>query len=575
MLFFILAYFGNFFSIEEQHCEMTWMWPNFELILNGNYKLYHYFDGNYQYETFSEILLFLPGNKGSYKQVRSIGTELLKIAPYRIYSIDFNEEFSVFSKQVIQRQSEYLVHVIQYLKDAHPGIPINIMAHSMGTFVLRLALEHSQFKLNTIVTLASPDLAPTPIDPQISRINPLELSHISIHGGYRDMQVAPHLFKNAISTYELIETGVDHLAILWCNQLIKKLASFYKSKDINVLFPFIPSNLRHIEQIEVSSTSILFGDVHCSSCVGNPISYNQNRLYAVPTGKIQIKYNSYKLLSPINKQQGLLTSNYQSSKWLNISIPSQFLFSHSSNCSLILQSQNLLFYQTLNQSHFHFLESYSHVLVPPFCKSVISLNPILIFRILILQYPLLFTTTLLLSLNNGVLYSILHLAYHLKPIYSIFDICWIIPLLLCVGNLNSKIVNFLIYRLKKLLSIIPYGYSPWILILVPFKHVNVLVSCLYFIKNDKSNNLVFLVIMTTVLHLLAEYNMLFVGDWFMLLINAIYGILPLIPQQQTNLKFPLELILFSSTLVNGWYFEYVYILYLVLAKSINSIKKSN
>lgn len=197
--------------------------------------------------------------------------------------MDFNEEFSAFHGQTLLDQAEYLNAAISYILSLYhePGwflrdksLPeptsVILVGHSMGGIVARTMLTLPNYQdqsVNTILTLAAPHArAPVSFDPQIlttyKRINDYwreqysqngtldnklrDVTLISIAGGALDTIVPSdystlaslvpptHGFTVFSSTIPEVWTSMDHLAIMWCNQLRKAVAlSLYDIVDVN------------------------------------------------------------------------------------------------------------------------------------------------------------------------------------------------------------------------------------------------------------------------------------------------------------------------------------------------------
>jgi glycosylphosphatidylinositol deacylase len=147
-------------------------------------------------------VLFIPGNAGSYKQVRSLAAEAAwhyhnvyrpgagaggaSKRPLDFFSVDFNEDFTAFHGQTLLDQAEYLNDAIAYilslyhtpshsLRDAHLPDPTSviIVGHSMGGMVARTMLTMPNYQskaINTIITLSTPHaMAPLSFDGDIVR----------------------------------------------------------------------------------------------------------------------------------------------------------------------------------------------------------------------------------------------------------------------------------------------------------------------------------------------------------------------------------------------------------------------
>jgi len=244
-------------------------------------------------------VLFIPGNAGSYKQVRSLAAEaayhyhnLIRPDPdalssgkraLDIFTVDFNEDITAFHGQTLLDQAEYLNDAIAYIlslyhnphrsmRDSNLPDPssVIIVGHSMGGIVARTMLTMSNYQsnsINTIITLSAPHArAPISFDSDIVRTyekindywrrsygqkwandNPLwHVTLISIAGGGLDTVVPSdyasieslvpetHGFTVFTSTIPNVWSGMDHLAITWCDQLRKAvIRSLYDIIDVS------------------------------------------------------------------------------------------------------------------------------------------------------------------------------------------------------------------------------------------------------------------------------------------------------------------------------------------------------
>ena len=137
-------------------------------------------------------VLFVPGNAGSYKQVRSYASEAAYYyynayrhnadpvaaskRPLDFFSVDFNEDITAFHGQTLLDQAEYLNDAISFilslyhspsrsLRDSDLPDPtaVIIVGHSMGGVVARTMLTMPNYQsdfINTIITLAAPHARP-------------------------------------------------------------------------------------------------------------------------------------------------------------------------------------------------------------------------------------------------------------------------------------------------------------------------------------------------------------------------------------------------------------------------------
>ncbi|KAL2847271.1 PGAP1-like protein-domain-containing protein [Aspergillus pseudodeflectus] len=137
-------------------------------------------------------ILFLPGNAGSYRQVRSLAAEAsrhyaqvvqhdqerLKAGTRSLdfFMIDFNEDMAAFHGQTLLDQAEYVNEAVAYILSLYhdprrtrrdPDLPdpssVILIGHSMGGIVARTALTMANYQensVNTIVTMSAPHAKP-------------------------------------------------------------------------------------------------------------------------------------------------------------------------------------------------------------------------------------------------------------------------------------------------------------------------------------------------------------------------------------------------------------------------------
>ncbi|KAG9198559.1 GPI inositol deacylase [Epicoccum nigrum] len=281
-------------QLDTKGCEMSYMRPIFHRFddfdtehtrFASKYSLYLYREGGIDED--SKVkgvpVLFIPGNAGSYKQVRPLGAEAAYYyhnalkheeganragkRPLDFFTVDFNEDFTAFHGQTLLDQAEYLNDAITFILSLYhtPGrsmrdssLPdptsVVILGHSMGGMVARTMLTMPNYQsnsINTIVTLAAPHARPpVSFDGDIVRLyrgvnhywrhaysqkwaidNPLwHVTLISIAGGGLDTVVSSdyasiaslvpetHGFTVFTSSMPYVWTGMDHLAITWCDQ---------------------------------------------------------------------------------------------------------------------------------------------------------------------------------------------------------------------------------------------------------------------------------------------------------------------------------------------------------------------
>uniref|UniRef100_A0A8D0F4E3 GPI inositol-deacylase n=1 Tax=Strix occidentalis caurina TaxID=311401 RepID=A0A8D0F4E3_STROC len=258
------------FVYEENRCSMTYMYeyPEYLKIKLPKktarrypaYELYLYGEGNYAEENKNLLLtgipvLFLPGNAGSYKQVRSLGSIALRKAEdvdfkyhFNFFSVNFNEELVALYGGSLQRQTKFVHECIKvilklYRNREFAPTSVAIVGHSMGGLVARALLTLKNFKpelINLLITQATPHVAPVmPLDRYLTDFYTAVNNHwilkaqdlrnlttLSVAGGFRDYQVRSGLaFLPRLSQHDsalsVVSSAVprvwastDHLSII-------------------------------------------------------------------------------------------------------------------------------------------------------------------------------------------------------------------------------------------------------------------------------------------------------------------------------------------------------------------------
>ncbi|KAJ2413191.1 GPI inositol deacylase, partial [Coemansia sp. RSA 2530] len=274
------------------------------------YKLYLYREGGYDAsdEAFRIPILFVPGNAGSHKQVRSIAsasaTAFMELASnnpgafdrgqigYDYFTVGLNEELTALHGYSILEQADFINDAIRYILSLYPGtrakhqlsskgttfaLPTSVVVvgHSMGGVVARTAFtlpNHIVGSIQAIFTLSTPHNNPTAsleyyVDKVYSSVNSFwrhgfhngtldDVSLVSIAGGNLDSMInsdytyigelAPG--RNSLS---ILSTGVDdvwlsldHQSILWCAQMAKKFSKML----VRIMDARRPSQLLPLDQ---------------------------------------------------------------------------------------------------------------------------------------------------------------------------------------------------------------------------------------------------------------------------------------------------------------------------------------
>ncbi|KAI9890221.1 MAG: GPI inositol deacylase [Vezdaea aestivalis] len=286
-------------QLDRKGCRMSYMRPAFAKFddfdtehtrFASKYSLYLYREQMVDEDTKVKgvPVLFIPGNAGSYKQVRPIAAEAATYFQDKVqqdvnairngtrsldfFTVDFNEDITAFHGQTLLDQAEYLNEAVAFVLSLYhdprrsqrdPELPdptsVIILGHSMGGIVARTMLTMHNYQsnsINTIITMSAPHARPpVSFDADIVRTynqintywreaysqkwannNPLwHVTLISIAGGSLDTVVPSDYaslaslvpetngFTVFTSSIPNVWTGMDHQAILWCDQFRKVL----------------------------------------------------------------------------------------------------------------------------------------------------------------------------------------------------------------------------------------------------------------------------------------------------------------------------------------------------------------
>ncbi|KAJ3371530.1 GPI inositol deacylase [Allomyces arbusculus] len=268
-----------------QRCTMSYMWPRYVEIPNGEiinavgpparvgfpvppkYRLFLYREGTLDGDVLpgeSLPVVFVPGNAGSYQQVRSLASRAAMlwagegpgaivnrtdIKRFDFYTIDYHEELGALSGALIEAQAKYLDLVLRYLYHRYDRTRhVPLIAHSMGAVVARRARPFQP--LGPIITLAAPHRAPpVPLDSYFNDLytvldtlttkmpfNMLSPAVIAVTGGELDTNVAAawtdldappaNVSWMSVPTTGMraTRTACDHQAILWCREVVTAIA---------------------------------------------------------------------------------------------------------------------------------------------------------------------------------------------------------------------------------------------------------------------------------------------------------------------------------------------------------------
>ncbi|CAB3396457.1 unnamed protein product [Caenorhabditis bovis] len=270
----------------HNECEMTYIYRPMNYIpfnvtlthkLRYEYGLFLYNEGMHMLHN-TEFLpndipvLFIPGSGGSVKQVRSMASVMQNKTEsrslpvrYRFFAVDFKEQLSFGSSAVLEYQTYFVIDAMKTIANITKCKKMVLFGHSFGGFVAMYAFTNRNFptKLVDLVILKATPLSAPPIMVDTYMLgmynrmqeywlkNGMSKEHdvavASFNGGMRDY-VIPHnstYMRNIINVdVSLIEGvsdfGTDHLAILWCNQVVRHVTRImelyiqqYMNKNFN------------------------------------------------------------------------------------------------------------------------------------------------------------------------------------------------------------------------------------------------------------------------------------------------------------------------------------------------------
>lgn len=293
------------FEKPENECSMTFMMepPKFlpvavrnqSLSRSDGYKLYMYSEFGFPQTSAlrrdlknSIPVLFIPGNAGSYQQVRSLAStsirrqmQSLEAFKFVFYTIDFNGELSAFKGDMIVRQRLFIHQSLKRILEMHSFDTdgVVIIGHSIGGFIAKslFTLDNSVAEsVPLLISLASPlkepyiafDHRTRAIYDETNRFwssaRPNSSIAISISGGRSDKLVPAHLtcdntFDLSLTTSSIRDVWIaaDHVSITWCRELMHKIAKLLSSlvdSKRNAIINDKPQALNIIKQQLLQST---------------------------------------------------------------------------------------------------------------------------------------------------------------------------------------------------------------------------------------------------------------------------------------------------------------------------------
>ena len=206
-------------------------------------------------------VLFIPGNAGSVKQVRSLASVALRKAiedfkyktHFDYFSIDFEEEWSAVYGGTLEQQTMFvcqcLTRIMRLYRDQ--GVSsvkhVVLVGHSMGGVVAKAVTMYPDLLPTTdtvqlIINLATPSTPVIIMDRDTAEFyerveqhwsgdsRPESVSLVSVGGGPRDVLVRSGLTHDPAADINTVTEAVpgawvsaDHKCIVWCKQLVLSL----------------------------------------------------------------------------------------------------------------------------------------------------------------------------------------------------------------------------------------------------------------------------------------------------------------------------------------------------------------
>ncbi|KAJ2997933.1 GPI inositol deacylase [Globomyces sp. JEL0801] len=244
-------------------------------LLDKRYTLYRMKEDNKEF--YGVPILFLPGNAGNYKQIRSFGAVAYRlwiwrnqqVPPLDIYAsttllqINVRDELGAFNADALSDQAYFANEAIKYILDIYKQrntsqiTQVLVIGHSMGGIVARHLFtlpNYTPHSILNIITLSSPHKEP-PINFYRSmmsfysdlngfwrdehRVNGIleNVTIVAIAGGTRDVVLDSSLTQiynvlNPELSFHAYGTGLprvwssmDHEGPVWCEQLLSAIAN--------------------------------------------------------------------------------------------------------------------------------------------------------------------------------------------------------------------------------------------------------------------------------------------------------------------------------------------------------------
>ncbi|KAI0045655.1 GPI-inositol-deacylase [Auriscalpium vulgare] len=258
-------------SLSPQGCRMSYMSPSYLLQpdfnsswthLANRYSLWLYREVGWEHNELRGVpVLFIPGNAGSSRQIRSIASSAARqyypspytaspefssraLKPLDFYAVEYNEDLSAFHGPTLEAETAYASRAITHILSLYPAnTSIIVMGHSMGGIVATALLPSPN--ISAVITMSTPHtLPPARFDRRIavlyerSRAALLRANTpiLSLCGGATDMMVPSEacilppseegVYRRTVfsSALEGCWTGVGHQVMVWCHQVRWRVA---------------------------------------------------------------------------------------------------------------------------------------------------------------------------------------------------------------------------------------------------------------------------------------------------------------------------------------------------------------
>lgn len=248
-------------AMQCDRCEMTVMAPAYRDISSQipywtpasyKYRLFAYDDHQFSFDEQGKHMtgchcipaLYIPGSCGSYQQVRSIGSMTLKAMQLQqredvnrcvqFYSVDFIDEFSAFSGNILEEQATFVKTAIKYIAKVHGSSKgIILIGHSFGGVVIQRALSSINSPPILFLAFCSPLKSPPlmmdfDLNPRSVEF-PRNIKFVSIASGHNDVLVPSTITPDEslrIDRLKGVWTDPNHDSTIWENRLMRRLAEY-------------------------------------------------------------------------------------------------------------------------------------------------------------------------------------------------------------------------------------------------------------------------------------------------------------------------------------------------------------